>query len=168
VGSDETGRVAWTVDVGGRPREVAATHTLADGSVIACVTVDDGTGEGSAAIWWSAAPDAVRHVVTGLEAPRGVAWDYGGGFLVACSGSDRVLRIGLGETPGIDVPRIVASYPTGRGPTAVAPDPVGLDQAFTADRGDGTVSVIDLADPAEGLQPLPVPGIRTIATLVSQ
>ncbi len=167
VGSDLTDTVRWTWSTGGRPREVTSTHVFPDGSFFACVTVDDGAGAGRAAIWWSGLPGSARFEVPGLTGPRGVAWDFDVNWFVACSDGDSVARIALGANPGVDAPSVAATYPTGAGPMAVALDPMNVRFAFTANRDDGTVSVLDMDDATVEIAPIPAPGIRMIATLMS-
>ena len=165
-----TANVATTWQTGAQPTDVGISVTFPGTGYFALVSNLGGAAgdPGSCSLWWSANPGVQQWLVSGVQNPRGMAYDYGINFNVADSGGATVTQIQLQVAGGTIVPAITLVFPVGGAPQNVAMDPVNAQFLFSSDRGTGTVHVWNSGNTILTLPNLDVPGVGWVATLLNQ
>jgi DNA-binding beta-propeller fold protein YncE len=169
--------VVTTWMTGDHPRDVAISHADgASGRIFALVTNSD---EDSASLWWSGDPASPTATVGGLNGPLGVTYvdtattddeHHLANFrwYVANSRGASVSEIRVTPAGAGFIASVSNTYTTGFGPRNVAFDAVNRIFGFTSNRLNDSVSVFDRRGVSGTQPPVPVPGVRWVATLGSQ
>lgn len=161
--------IVATWQTGAFPQDVSCSLTFPGIGYFALATnIGSEVDPGSASMWWSANPAVQQWLVTGLQNPKGLIYDFGVNWFVANSGGSTMTAVQIQIQGNTIVPAVVANYHTGEGPQNVALDPVSGVAAFSSDRAAGIVTVTNVGSVNDVLPYIPVPGVKWVATLLNQ
>lgn len=168
-----------TFNVGKAPWDIATTISYPGLGYFAFITCAGGgpDPDGSVALYW-VVPNGLQANITGFKNPKGCAFDYGASAWIANSGGNKTSKLTLqfagGSFAATIFPAITVEVETGANPTDVTIEPLltvllGAPQTIiTANRGEGTLTFLDAAQPSRAFVELEVPGVSAVAAWLDQ